>query len=159
MAGSAAAATDLDAAIAAKGLRDTWQGRALAEARGPMGPVILSVLAHNFDDQMPWLLRAVFPGFTSIAAPFFCSAGKVAKTGTVCADLVTRDGHIIKMAPIFRSVAAMQDEFRRFADRLRLDDGDRRALVGAAKRWLVCDYRLDPTMDPADPDAKRLTVN
>ncbi len=140
-------------------LRECWQGRVLAAAQGPMGPVILSVLAHSFDDAMPILLRAVFPGFTSIQPPFFCTAGKVAKTGHVCADLVTKDGQILKMARIFRSVAAMQDEFRRFADALRLDDGDRRALFGAAKRWLVCDYRLDPTMDPADPDARRLTVN
>ena len=154
-----AAIEHLDPFRHAADLRESWQGRALAEARGPMGPVILSVLAHSFDDAMPTLLRAVFPGFTSIQPPFFCTAGKVAKTGHVCADLVTTDGRIVKMCAIFRSVAAMQDELRRFADQLRLSDADRRALFGAAKRWLVCDYRLDPTMDPADPDAKRLTVN
>jgi hypothetical protein len=150
---------DLDVRRHAQDLRQTWQGRVLAAASGPMGAVVLSVLAHNFDDAMPMLLRVVFPGFTSISAPFFCTAAKVAKSGHVCADLVTRDGQIVKMFAIFRDTKAMETEFRRLADALKLDDSDRTALFAAAKRWVVADYRLDPTMDPQDPDAKRLTLN
>jgi hypothetical protein len=140
-------------------LRQSWQGRALAAASDKTGAVVLSVLAHNFDDAMPILLRAVFPGFTSIAAPFLISAGKVAKTGHVCADVARKDGKIARMTVLYRDVRALQNDFRRLADRCRLSDGDRNALFGAVKRWLVCDYRLDPTMDPRDPDARRLTVN
>lgn len=136
-----------------------WQAKVLAAAQGKLGAVVLSVLAHNFDDEMLVLLRVVFPGFTTITAPFLVSAGKVAKTGHVCADVAKRDGEIVKMAILFRDTLELQTEMRRLADRVKLSDGDRNALFGAVKRWLVCDYRLDPTMDPKDPDARRLVVN
>lgn len=55
-----------------------WTARALvATRREHIGVVLLSVLAHNYDDAMPVLLRVAFPGFTSIQAPFLCTAGKV----------------------------------------------------------------------------------
>jgi hypothetical protein len=57
---------------------------------GHLGAVVLSVLAHNYDEAMPTLLRLVFPGFTSIAAPFYCSAAKVDKAGRIVADVVTK---------------------------------------------------------------------
>jgi hypothetical protein len=149
----------LDPARHAQDLRETWQAKVLIAAKGELGAVVLSVLAHNFDDAMPALLRVVFPGFTSIATPFFCSAGKIAKTGHVCADLVTRDGKIIRMFAIFRDERQLERAFRKLADRTKLSDEDRVALFAAVKRWVVCDYRLDPNMDPADPDAKRLRLN
>lgn len=150
---------NLDVRRHAQDLRDTWQARVLKHASGKLGAVVLSMLAHNFDDAMPILLRVVFPGFTTITAPFFCSAGKVAKTGHVCADIVTKDGEIIRMFAIFRSVTQMEWDFRRIADRLALTDTERKEMFVALRRWLVCDYRIDPTMDPRDPDAARLVVH
>lgn len=156
---SAQAATDLTFRRHAQDLRETWQAKVLAAATGKLGAVVLSVLAHNFDDEMPVLLRVVFPGFTSITAPFLMSAGKIAKTSHVCADVCRRDGEIVKMAILFRNTLELQSEMRRLADRVKLSDRDRNALFGAVKNWLVCDYRLDPTMDPKDPDARRLVAN
>lgn len=144
-------------------LRESWQGRVLARALrddgspiDPIGGVVLSVLAHNFDEAMPVLLRVMFPGFTSVQLPFLCSAGKIAKTGQVCADMVTRDGQIMKMQAFFRNMRAMEREFRKLADRLKFTDQERVALFAAVRRWVVCDFRVDPNMDPRDPDAKRL---
>jgi hypothetical protein len=48
---------------------------------------------------------------------------------------------------------------RRLADRLKLSDQERLEFFTCVKRWLVADLRLDPTMDPMDPDAKHLTVH
>lgn len=138
-------------------LRDTWQGKALALAVGKTAAVLLSVLAHNYDDALLPLLQVVFPGFTSISAPFFCTAGKVAKSGHIVANLVTRTGKVQKDFPVYASEIEMQNDFRRLADRLRLSDNDRVQLFTAVKNWVVADRRLDPTMDPKDPDAKRLT--
>lgn len=140
----------------ARELRETWQCRALAHAKGHTSTVLLSVLAHNYDDAMPVLLRVAFPGFTSIAPPFLCTAGKVAKTGAIVADVVQRDGRIRKQAAIYRNEAALRDDFRRLADQLKLNDADRVEMFKAVQRWVVADFRLDPTMDPRDPDAKRL---
>lgn len=137
-------------------LRASWQARVLAAAGGHMGAVVLSVLAHTFDDAMPTLLRVVFPGFTSIAAPFYCTAAKVAKSGHVVADAVTRDGQIVKDAKVFDNELQMRDAFRRLADHIKLSDSDRVELFKCVQRWVVADRRLDPTFDPQDPDAKRL---
>lgn len=150
-------------------LRESWQGRVLAPAlvveggiarpRDPMGAVVLSVLAHSFDEALPVLLRVVFPGFRAIGTPFFCTAARIAKTGDVMADLITRDGRRLKNQKVFSSTRQMESRFRRIADAARLEDAGRAEFIDAAKRWVVCDYRLDPTMNPADPDAKRLTVH
>jgi hypothetical protein len=120
---------------------------------------VLSVLAHNFDDAMLTLLNVLFPGFYSIRAPFLCSAARILKSGQIVADVVTADGRIVKWAKLFESEKAMEAQFRRLADRLKLNDEDRRGLFVAVKRWVVCDYRIDPNMNPMDPDAKRLVVH
>lgn len=137
-------------------LRDCWQGRCLSAAKGKTAAVLLSVLAHNYDDAMLPLLQAVFPGFTSLAAPFFSTAGKVAKGGQIVADMVTKTGKVSKDFQIYRNEIDLRDDFRRLADHLKLNDTERAELFGAVKRWVVADRRLDPTMDPKDPDAKRL---
>lgn len=151
--------SNLSARRHALDLRDTWQGRLLAAARGKTGAVALSVLAHNFDDAMPTLLRVVFPGFTSITAPFLCSAGRVAKTGAIVADIVQPTGRIDKRSVLYRNEIEMRDDFRRLADSLKFSDGDRVAMFAALKKWVVADHRLDPNFDPQDPDAKRLTAH
>jgi hypothetical protein len=137
-------------------LRATWQGRTLAAATGKTGAVLLSVLAHNYDDALLPLLQVVFPGFTSISAPFFSTAGKVVKSGHIVADMVTRTGKVQKNFPVYINEIEMRDDFRRLADGLKLNDADRTELFAAVKRWVVADRRLDPNMDPMDPDAKRL---
>jgi len=143
-------------------LRETWQGRALRETHdeGWLGAVVLSVLAHNFDDALLVLLKAVFPGFAAITAPFICSAAKVNKRGHIVADVVLRhDPYVRANQLMFRSLKDMEGTFRRLADRLKFNDDDRRQLFAAARNWVVADRRLDPTMDPADPDARRLVVH
>jgi hypothetical protein len=153
-------------------LAETWQSRVLRETcrmaalgilapKGKLGGVMLSMFAHNLDaGPLAILLKAVFPGFYAIGAPFICSAAKIDKAGRIVADVVHQDnappekGH-----ELFRCSRDMEATFRRLADRLRLDDIDRLKLFTAARSWVVADRRLDPTMDPRDPDARRLTVH
>lgn len=138
-------------------LRETWQARALAHTQHSyFFCVVLSVLAHNYDDALPVLLHTVFPGFRSIRPPFLGSAGRVSKSGAVVADVVRDGGIIEKRAVIFRSLDRLKGAFRRLADKLKLSDAERIELFAAVRRWVVADERIDPTMDPADPDAKRL---
>lgn len=140
----------------ARDLRDTWQGRALAHASGQLGAVMLSVIAHSYGDGLPVLLAIVFPGFDGIRAPFYCSAARIMESGQIAADLVTKTGALVKRAEVFKNELAMQTAFRRLADELTLSDDDRVAMFAAVRAWVVADFRLDPTMDPADPDAKRV---
>jgi hypothetical protein len=146
----------LDVRRHAQDLRESWQGQGCSRGPGQMAAVVLSVLAHNFDEAMPILLRIVFPGFTSIQAPFYSSAAKIMRTGEVVADMVTRDGQIVRNAQVFKDEKAMEGAFRALADLLKLSDADRVQMFEAVKRWVVCDFRLDPKLDPRDPGAKRI---
>lgn len=151
---------DLTASKHADEMREMWQGRVLARTLDePLGAVVMSVLAHSYDDAMPVLLRVVIPNFEGIRPPFICSAAKIAKTGAIVADVATSIGTIAKDTVIARSSASLRSTFRRLADELKLADDDRRELFGAVQRWVVADRRLDPNMDPADPEAKRLVLH
>lgn len=148
-------------------LRETWQSRLLgwaidvhdgvAKPKDPLGMCVISVLAHNFDDAMPVLLA--LHGARGVDVPMLVSAAKIAKNGHVMADFVGRSGAKHRNQNLFNSTKRMEGTFRRLADSLKLTDVERREMFAAVQRWVVCDYRLDPTMDPADPDAKRLTVH
>lgn len=147
----------LHASRIADDLRESWQCRALVHTqRSHIGVVLLSVLAHNFDDAMSVLMRVAFPGFESISPPFLCTAGKVGKSGQIVADVVQRDGTISKDVAVYGSETELRDDFRRLADDLKLSDSDRLVMFAAVKKWIVADRRLDPTFDPQDPDAKRM---
>lgn len=147
---------DVDNLILAPDILESWQAKILRHCAGELWKVCLSVIAHSYDKSLLRLMEAMFSGFQSIDAPFFCSAGKIAKSGHVCADVCTKYGAIIKMHPIFSNSVHMETVFRKLADAARLDDSDRIEMFDAIKRWVVCDYRLDPNMDRRDPDAKRL---
>jgi len=134
----------------------TWQAKVLADVSGKTAAVTLSILAHNYDEALLPLLELVFPGFVSITAPFLSTASRVNKSGHVVADMVMRDGQIVKDKVLYRDEMELRDDFRRLADRLQLNDSDRIELFTCVKNWVVADRRLDPAFDPLDPDAKRL---
>src|SRR5262245_50801010 len=126
-------------------MHDSWQCRALLMADGRCFSVLLSVLAHTLDEAMAVLLPVAFPGFTSIGAPFLCTAGKVSKSGGIVANMVDFDGCIVRDFARYRDEQEMRDEFRRLADRLKLSDDDRMEMFKCVQRWVVADRRLDPT--------------
>lgn len=143
-----------------KDLRDMWQGRALRYTRTQrIGFVVLSVLSHTYDEALVVLLQAVFPGYAGLKPPALVSAGRIAKSGAIVADFMNADGTISRNAVIYRSETALRDDFRKLADRLKLNDADRIEMFKVVLRWVVADTRLDPTMDPRDPDARRLVVH
>lgn len=140
-------------------LRASWQCRALLTAKGHTGAVLLSALAHTYDDAMLPLLMVAFPGFKSITAPFISSAGKIDRTGAIVVDVVEKNGTISKDVAIYKTEIELRDDFRRLADRMRLNDQDRIEMFKVVQRWVVADRRLDPSFDRKDPDAKRFLVN
>lgn len=151
------ALSDINVEHEARQLRDAWQVRVLAGASGHTQAIVLSILAHNFDGAILTLCQVVFPGFTSIKPPFLNSAGRVDKAGRIVADVLEKDGSISKNQVMYPSSIRYRDAMRRLADGLNLSDTERLEFFTCVKRWLVADLRLDPTMDPMDPDAKHLT--
>lgn len=142
-------------------LRDMWQGRVLAHAKGNNLLAVTSMLAHAFDDAMGIMLRVVKPKCwdverQSLRAPFLCSIAKIDKRSHVVADVIDNDGTKLKDVVVYRSTAHFQGEMRRVADVARLTDGERHEFFIVAKSWIAADRRLDPNMNPADPDARRL---
>ena len=138
-------------------LRASWQAKVLVGTTGPARMVVMSVLAHTYEDAVFTLCAVMFPDFDgSLRAPFLTTAAKLDKTGAIVADMVDERGKIHKDTVLFPTEIAMRDSFRRMADRLKLNDTDRIELFKCAQRWVVADRRLDPNFDPRDPDAKRL---
>lgn len=138
-------------------LRKTWQARALAEAKGQTGMVLLSMLDHTYGtDTLRVLLPLMFPGYIEPSLPCLASCGKVDKSGAVVADVIMKDHQLVKDQVVYPSDIALRDDFRRLADHMKLDDADRTELFKCVQRWVVADRRLDPSFDPQDPDAKRL---
>jgi hypothetical protein len=139
-------------------LRASWQVRTLAEAKGTTFAVVLSVVAHNFPEAMPVVMELLVPGFDGQPpGPYLATAGKVAKNGTVVADVIyPRTGAVVKDAVLYVSEVHLRDDMRRLADRLKLADRDRAEFFTAVRNWVVADRRLDPNFDPRDPDAKRI---
>lgn len=146
--------------MSAEQLRQSWPGRALEFARGnlQLRTALMSLLADNYDEALPFLLAAIFDEWT-IKAPFYCSNPKINKAGCIIADLVMPDGLLYKDAIIFRSERQMEKIFRRLADKLKLSDTDRSDMFAAIRHWVKADQRLDPSMDRRDPDAKRLVLH
>jgi hypothetical protein len=149
-------------------LRDTWQGRVLATARGRMAMVVPSILAyHESDLTMLNLMVAVNPPCwdmmrMSLRTPFLCSVAKIDRFGQVVADVIEREVRSGPMrrrnAILFVNLSDFRTELCRLADLcLRLSDADRAAFFSASVKWVAADMRLDPTMDPRDPDARRMT--
>lgn len=153
-------------------LRDGWKGKVLratcakdslivgrVRAKCHMGAVALSVIAHSSEKELLALMSANFAPFYAIGAPFPCSAGKVAKTGHVMADVVVKDNRPrAKNVVLFRNITDMESRWRKLADEMHLTDDERVEMFSALKSWVVCDYRLDPAMNPLDPDARRLVA-
>lgn len=138
-------------------LRKSWQARALAEAKGQTGMVLLSMIDHTYGtDTLRVLLPLIFPGYVEPSLPCLASCGKVAKSGAVVADVIMKDHAFIKDQVVYPSELALRDDFRRLADHMKLPDAERVELFKCVQRWLVADHRLDPSFDPQDPDAKRL---
>jgi len=135
-------------------LRDTWQGRCVSVARGRTAMVLMSVLCHSYEEAAVLLYQLIF-GSDKVNAPYLESCGRIARNGTIVARVRGRNA-LIKEEVIYSSEIMLRDDFRRLADELKLNDADRVELFGAVKRWVVADRRLDPAMDPKDPDARRL---
>lgn len=149
----------------ADALRERWETRAIrmatlfstvaARPRDKIGMCVLSIVAHKLPvEELQVLLRAC--GFRGTGLPMLSSAAKISKTGHIMADFVSRDERRFKNQALFKSSRQLESAMRGFADLLRLTDLERIEFFMAVKAWVVCDFRLDPNFDPADPDAKRL---
>lgn len=152
----------INATMSGEELRTSWQGRALAFADGgrnfQLRTALISLLADNYDEALPFLLAAVF-GEWHIKAPFYCSNPKIDKYGAVIADIIMPDGYKYKGSIIFANTHQMETIFRRLADKLKFSDAERIDLFVAIRHWIKADQRFDPTFDRRDPDARRLTIN
>jgi hypothetical protein len=133
-------------------LRASWQARVIVGLPESYERKILeSVISHNWDDAFPALMNACD---TWVYLPHLISAGKISRGGKVFARWINEAGSIETKS--FGTLDWLTTAMRKAADRVRLSDAERTAMFAAIARWIVCDFRLDPTMDPFDPDAKHL---
>lgn len=153
-----AAVLDIELRRHIQEMRESWQCRAIANTEGLLNRILLSVIAHNYDEAMPVILQAIY-GHVALYLPGFVSAAKINKAGQIVADWASKDGKVEKAKCVFSSQEQMQFVFRTLADKMKLSDLERIEMFKCAQRWVVADQRLDPNMDPRDPDAKRLVYH
>ena len=124
-------------------IADTWQARCLRESRGKTAAVVMAVMFHNYRDDMPYLLRQVWPGFRDITRPFLSGGAHILRNGKVVCGMV-REGHNQPMATvIYDDEGDLIKDMRDLADRLKLNDRDRVEMTEAFKKWVVADRRID----------------
>lgn len=126
----------------AQKLRDSWQARVLAEAKGKTAAIVLIVLTMNYQSAVKTLLRVVFPGFRDIQRPFFCSGATILLNGKLICDLTEKSG-LVRPVVIYDSTEAMNRDMRGLADRLKLSDAERLEFTAAIQKWVVADLRID----------------
>lgn len=124
-------------------IADTWQARCLRESRGKTAAVIMAVMFQNYRDDMPYLLRQVWPGFRDIRRPFISGGAVIAPNGKVLCGVVHEgcDNPIAQV--IYYSEGDLVKDMRDLADRLKLNDRDRVEMTEAFKKWVVADRRVD----------------
>jgi len=137
-------------------LRDSWQAKLLRTARAnryydKTAMVLLSVLATSYDEMMLPLLHII--GLVEPPLPCLVTSGKIAKSGAIFATVMFEHGKENRV--LYEDEIELRDSFRRLADRAMVHGDERAEMFTAIRNWLVADYRLNPTMDPMDPDARR----
>lgn len=125
----------------AQDLRDTWQARCLAEAKGKTAAVVLIVLCMSYSTAVKTLLRVVF-NQRDIQRPFFASGAEIQLSGKLVCDIVEKSG-ITHPVVVYESTDELNRDMRDLADRLKLNDKDRLEFTAAIQRWVVADHRVD----------------
>lgn len=125
----------------AQDLRDTWQARCLAEAKGKTAAVVLIVLCMSYSTAIKTLLRVVF-NRRDIERPFFASGAEIQLSGKLVCDLVEKSG-IVHPVVVYESTDLLNRDMRILADHLKLTDAERLELYAAVQRWVVADHRID----------------
>ena len=132
----------------AQDLRETWQARCLAEAKGRLAAMVLAVLMHSYPTAMQVLLRVVFPtapvgkgGWVEVSPPFFWGPATILAGGAVVCKTIQKDRSTVQNGLVYGSEEFLIKEMRDLADRLKLDDGDRNEMTESFKRWIVRDMR------------------
>jgi hypothetical protein len=141
------------ASVHAQKLRDEWQCRLLAEAKGIAAAVVLAMLGNLYYEAIGVMLRVVFPDFRQLQPPLLTGFATIAPTGQVVCDYVDRQMVLHRNRAIYDSEAAFLKEFRELADKLKFDDADRKAMFRDLSRWVSRDMRLKPAEEAKANDA------
>jgi hypothetical protein len=124
-------------------LRDSWQCRCLAESRDRLWRVVLAVLAHNFADALLVLLKVTYPNFAGLKRPLILGGATIERSGKITCDVIKDGAAFPEREVIYDSQDELVADFRRLADRLKLNDDDRLGMITAVQRWVVADLRID----------------
>lgn len=137
----------------AQKLRDDWQCRLLAEAKGTAAAVVLAMLGNLYYEAMHTMLRVVFPQFRQLVPPLLTGFATIAPTGQVLCDYIDANWSLHRNRAVYDSEEAFLKEFRDLADKLKFSDADRAAMFRDLARWVSRDMRLKPAEEAKANDA------
>lgn len=138
----------LDPQRHAQDLRDSWQGRVLAETQGRLFKMMLAVLIHSYFPAMQVLLRVVFPkapltkkGWPEISLPIFAGTATIMPDGSVCCDAIMKDRSKVKKHLVYINDQRLTKEAVDLAERLKFSERECAEMMEAIRRWVVRDMR------------------
>jgi hypothetical protein len=124
-------------------LAQMWHTRALRAAKGRAAAVLIAALVAEIPGAVPVLLRVAFPGFKDVKLPQLTGYATIAGSGRVICDIIDRNRVRCSGEVIYESVEELRDDFRRLADKLKLNDAERKEMSQLLSKWVSSDLRYD----------------
>ena len=125
----------------------TWQARCLRASTGKFASVMLSIFFWVYDEEAQYLFWSVYGRNKDLRFPFFTGGATIVNSGQVVCDMnVGRLGDRLKVrrnVKVFDTEGELIREFRTLADKLKLDDDDRKAMTDTVRKWLIADHRIN----------------
>ena len=128
-------------------IRQMWQIRALAYAKdhGKIFRVLMRCFINEYIavTQSTWqsLLRIAIPGYDDLQRPLLLGNARVEMSGRVTSEVINEGGVVVRMA-LYESKDKFLWEFRKMADKLKLNDVDRVAMFAVLGKWISEDLRV-----------------
>ncbi len=130
-------------------IREYWAYKVLKETKceGRVGKVALVMIVHSFAEVTEYMLRIA--GLPPPEFPLLVGTAKIVPGGqVVCDKHVTRSVNL-KNVLVYDNEDQLVSDFRKLADKLKLNDSDRGFMFQALQRWVSQDQRLTPSVEYA----------
>lgn len=133
--------TDIRVVMEAARLRETWQCRALEAAKGVPRLVLMSVLIAEYPTALPTVMRVLGISDDDLL-PALLGYAQIDKAGQIICLGVDRH-RSRKWVKVYDNEEKLKYDFRKLADKIKLNDAERAKMFELIQKWVAQDLRYD----------------